>query len=72
MTEYEIAEAKPGKAHYTAYGAARDFINYRGPEAIISGPAEGSYVLLIPRIMSGNIKAGSMSALRPGKRPFSC
>ncbi len=37
---YEIHQGEPGKADYTPYGGVRDFIGHKGPEAIISGPAE--------------------------------
>ena len=37
---YEIHEAQPDRMDYTPYGAASEFLHYRGPEAIISGPAE--------------------------------
>ncbi len=37
---YDIIQAEPGAGDYTPYGAAREFVNYRGPEAVISGPAE--------------------------------
>lgn len=37
---FEIAQAKPGEADYTFYGGTREFARYKGPEAILHGPAE--------------------------------
>jgi PBSX family phage terminase large subunit len=37
---YEIRQGKAGEADFTFYGAAREFIGYHGPEALIHGPAE--------------------------------
>lgn len=37
---YDIEQGEAGKSEYTAYGGVLDFIGYKGPEAIISGPAE--------------------------------
>ena len=37
---YDIVQGEAGKSDYTAYGGALSFIGYKGPEAIISGPAE--------------------------------
>lgn len=37
---YEIRGGKPDKADFTFYGQARDFVVYRGREAILHGPAE--------------------------------
>jgi PBSX family phage terminase large subunit len=37
---YELRSGEPGKADFTPYGQNLEFIYYRGPEAILSGPAE--------------------------------
>jgi len=38
--KYEIREGDTPDAYFTFYGGAREFIHYRGQEAIIHGPAE--------------------------------
>lgn len=37
---YEIRQGEPGTADFTFYGGVREFARYKGPEAIVSGPAE--------------------------------
>lgn len=40
MTMYEIRQGEAGSADYTFYGGVRDFVRYKGAEAICHGPAE--------------------------------
>lgn len=40
MTTFEIAQGQPGQADYTFYGGVRNFVRYKGSEALIHGPAE--------------------------------
>ena len=37
---FEIVQGQPGKADFTFYGGAREFVRYKGSEAILHGPAE--------------------------------
>jgi PBSX family phage terminase large subunit len=40
IARYELVRAEAGQADYTFYGGARELARYKGPEAIIHGPAE--------------------------------
>ncbi len=37
---YEVHQGKAGESDFTFYGRNRDFVRYKGPEAIVHGPAE--------------------------------
>lgn len=42
---YEIHQGKAGESDYTFYGGVRDFVRYKGSEAIVHGPAESGKTL---------------------------